>query len=112
METPTDIKAEKMARISILLSQLSLLLALPMLFLFPWLPMSWWEKAFYSYLAVGVFVLYVGINLAGVITAFYYGGDTSSRQRRKAKFLAVVVVVFILPLSVFGLYSFSQFIFG
>jgi hypothetical protein len=52
------------------------------------------------------------MNLACVITAFYDGPRPKSWQGKTAIVLAALVAVFMLPFSIFSLYSFIQILFN
>lgn len=102
------------AWISILLSLASLLFTVPVLFLLPWFwsPSSsgdnWPRERF---LSLGVHILFIVMNLVCVITAFYDGPRPKSRPGKMAIFLAVLVVLFMLPFSISELYLFFTILF-
>jgi hypothetical protein len=103
------------AFISITLSLASLLCTVPVLFLLPW----FWSPATSGdhwardrFLPLGIHILFIVMNLACVITAFYDGPRPKSWQGKTAIVLAALVAVFMLPFSIFSLYSFIQILFN
>ena len=95
------------AYISITLGLASLLFTVPVLLLLPWIwsPSSSGENwASERFLFLGVHILFIGMNLASVITAFYDGPSPKSWQGKTAIFLAILVALLILPFSIYELY--------
>lgn len=66
-----------------------------------------WPRDFV--LSAGVRILFIAMNLACVITAFYDGLKSGSWQGKVAIVLAILVVVLILPLSIPLFIDFIQF---
>ncbi|HEX5840292.1 MAG TPA: hypothetical protein VFY26_20810 [Anaerolineales bacterium] len=101
--------------LSIMLSLASLLFTVPVLFSLPWFlspigsGVNWASERF---LALGVHILFIGLNLAAVITAFYdRAGQRSSCQAKTAILLAGLVAGLILPFSLYELYLFFKILF-
>jgi hypothetical protein len=100
--------------LSIMLSLASILITPPALCLLPWIwspTMSGEDWARERFLTVGVHILFIVMNLACVITAFYNGPDRESRQGKTARVLAAIVTLIILPFSIYMLYLFFTSLF-
>ena len=99
--------------LSIMLSLILILITPPALCLFTWI----WSPAMSNhwprdrYLAVGVHILFIMMNLACVIIAFYNGPNPDSRQGKTSRVLAAIVTLIILPFSIFMLYLYFTSLF-
>lgn len=114
METRTNARNIRL-ELSIMLSLASLLFTVPVLFFLPWFmsPIASgdnWPRD--RFLSIGVFILFIGLNLASVITAFYTRPNPkSSCQAKTAVLLAGLVAGLILPFSLYELYLFFKILF-
>jgi hypothetical protein len=111
MGTWPPIAARHRAPISILLSLLSLIFTLPVLFFLPWF---WWPVTSGGswprdlMLSTGAYILFIAMNLASVMTAFYNHPRPVSWPGKIAMALALPVAVLVLPLSILMFITFIQ----
>lgn len=114
MDTRTKTRDLRL-EVSIMLSLTSLLFTVPVLFFLPWFwsPTSSgenWDRE--RFLSLGVHILFIGLNLTSVITAFHNRpGLKSSCQAKTAILLAGLVAGLILPFSLYELYLFFKILF-
>ena len=113
MEIRTKVRNIRL-ELSIMLSLISILITPPALFLLPWIwspTMSGGDWARERFLALGVYILFIAMNLASVITAFYDRPRPESRQGKTARVLAAIVTLIIFPFSIYMLYLFFKILF-
>jgi hypothetical protein len=97
METQTNARAQRLARLSILLGLVSLYVIPIVLFAIAWYDIEWyWSNKEYQFL--GVYVLVNLIGVASVITAFLsVRKKPVSSQTKIAVILAVLVILIMIP---------------
>ena len=113
MEIQTKVRNIRL-ELSIMLSLTSILITPPALCLLPWVwspTMSGDAWARERFLALGVHILFIVMNLACVISAFYDRPNSESGQGKTARVLAAIVTLIIFPFSIYMLYLFFKILF-